>query len=633
MLPLYHPQQQSIAPRASSRNLSPPNSLKRHAEHSEMEDLQSLKRLHSGAATEEARHFERRGSIDPISRETRFKHSPPPTESCPGSVHQPRLSSPSFGRYANHRTLPSPSSLAHPTPTAPSLPPLSATQSVNSPATSYPRPSTINAASSSSPTSQHIADLQHQVTLKSLTLQTLQSEYASLLQKLQRERVKSQTIEKKTSAADQEVNDLTSKNEDLTEQVRTLETQLGESETKREHQRQEAAREKEQWGRMLDMSGRLQNKADAEKQRLLEERNYLTQRLAMHENDGSHGRGEQAKRDGTHPGKLHTDCHSARTDRHPDLSQRMTPLTQVSPVDNSGRSNLEKENVTLRARVTALRVTLEGVRRHNEELEASTRGFLEQTGLLWSNVSRALDDDESQSNRTSNFDRAIMAETSAARPRQDPDALRQTEPPQSTISTRQPGLLEIYKDGKRSFANVAEVSRASSAEPRGPGFHVPTTTSSPEELIKALGPVPTTLPPSRLSPPTTSCTPNTPLSQHDKSVERASAFAPTVPPGYMSHHHPAESSPQSYHSSNVEGNEEGVSSSSGTGLRSPETYGTEPEPSSTRPTTSQSVAAPAKPTLGGHHNHSLHGHGKSIDWMPPPPKPEVSYAAYTDTHV
>lgn len=148
-------------------------------------------------------------------------------------------------------------------------------------------PSNIHTAPTSAAASQHIADLQHQITLKSLSLQTLQSEYTSLLQKSQRDRLKSQTFEKKAIAADSEINDLTTRNEDLAEQVRTLETQLEECERKREMERSDAVREKDQWGRMLEMSGRLQAKSADDRQKLVQEKESLQQRLLIHENEAA----------------------------------------------------------------------------------------------------------------------------------------------------------------------------------------------------------------------------------------------------------------------------------------------------------------------------------------------------------
>ena len=133
------------------------------------------------------------------------------------------------------------------------LGPVSATSSSQSAIITYTAPDSPG-------TRQHIADLQHQVTLKSLALQTLQSEYAALLQKFRRENVKSHTIEKKTDVTDQEINELTSKKEHLNEQVKALEAQLEESENKRESEHLIAASEREQWTQMLAFDRKLQIK-------------------------------------------------------------------------------------------------------------------------------------------------------------------------------------------------------------------------------------------------------------------------------------------------------------------------------------------------------------------------------------
>jgi parvulin-like peptidyl-prolyl isomerase len=146
----------------------------------------------------------------------------------------------------------------------------------------FQEPSTLAETASGSvnfATSAHTADLQHQVTLKSLALQTLQSEYASLLQKLQRERVKTQTIERKTNVADQEVNGLAGRNEELSERVQELELRL----ERLEAERTEFADEKEQWLRMLGICHRLQANYAEERQVLVEERDALQVRTAAYD--------------------------------------------------------------------------------------------------------------------------------------------------------------------------------------------------------------------------------------------------------------------------------------------------------------------------------------------------------------
>lgn len=190
-----------------------------------------------------------------------------PTQRSPEQALQPHmmLPSPSMSQYVVGSFRPAPASSGAGLP-----PPF---HHLPSPTTSIQAPSSIHTVSTSSATSTHIADLQHQVTLKTLALQTLQSEYSSLLQKLQRERTKINVIEKKTAVAEEELNALTTRNEDLAEQVKELEVQLQEAEEKREESVRAFGSEKAQWVRMLDMGARLQSKSAEqwaqEKSRLL----------------------------------------------------------------------------------------------------------------------------------------------------------------------------------------------------------------------------------------------------------------------------------------------------------------------------------------------------------------------------
>jgi hypothetical protein len=285
-------QQASHMEAAMGGSISPSGPNKRGPDDTESAESQFVKRQRTASYNDnylERTHVagnleEQRRASDSLQKGEPFRtFSPAHSDSWTSSAH-PQQQSPGFyGRSL--RPLPSPSSLAAVSQkaswSAPSAP------QGSSPTSIYQAPSSIHTAPTSSAASQHIADLQHQVTLKSLSLQTLQSEYTSLLQKSQRDRVKSQTFEKKTIAADQEINDVTTKNEDLIEQVRTLETQLEECERKRETERSDAVREKDQWSRMLEMSGRLQAKSADDRQKMVHEKESLQQRLLIYENEAT----------------------------------------------------------------------------------------------------------------------------------------------------------------------------------------------------------------------------------------------------------------------------------------------------------------------------------------------------------
>ena len=491
-------------------NNSPPETLKRSADGWDQDELPAAKRRRSGASPDDVQQAmsssirdERRGSLDFIQRDqmSRAGFSPPPTDSVPGSAY-PRTGSPVLpGRPL--RALPSPSSLAYPPSAAPSLAHL-AGQSVGSPAMSYQPTVSIHTASTNSATSAHLADLQHQVTLKSLALQTLQSEYASLLQKLQRERVKSQTIEKKTNVADQEVNELTNRNEDLRDQVRNLEVQLEESETKREAERADFAKEKDQWGRMLELGGRLQAKSGDDIQKLKDEKAGLLQRVAAYEQgapvrqdrvqrDDSASRIEPSRQDpGNSQRKIDQDTNSA-TIEGPTIG----PHSGFVGHTLNDVESLNREIAILKSRNDVLRFSLEETRRHNQRLDERVKEVVQRSGEIGGVIDRALDEEQSagegqnvetkrdQKGRNGGPIIAPRRSTSSQKPFPSAYPIFSKVP----HSTEQQGVAQSA-ESSTSVATMASIARAVSPGPEELGFHVTPSTSSPQELINLLGPVP-----------------------------------------------------------------------------------------------------------------------------------------------
>jgi hypothetical protein len=341
---------------------------KRQLECPETDELHSNKRLRTNSHIEN--HLEiapmfghlddkRRASESLQRTHPSRNYSPTLSDSWAGSVH-PHQHSPGFhGR--SPKPPPSPSSMAATSHRA-SL----SSHTVQPGRSSIAAPS-IHAASASTAASQHVADLQHQITLKSLSLQTLQSEYTSLLQKFQKDRLKSQTFEKKTVAADQEVNELTMRNEELAEQVKLLGTQLEECEKKREAERSDAVREKEQWGRMLEMSGRLQAKSADDRQKLVQEKSDLQQRLLIRENEAA----INASKSGSSPDTIapSTGQKAANTE---------TENKTTDEERNAQMIALQRDNHVLQTRTNMLRSTLERVESHYASIMEKRREVFEQ---------------------------------------------------------------------------------------------------------------------------------------------------------------------------------------------------------------------------------------------------------------
>jgi hypothetical protein len=161
------------------------------------------------------------------------------------------------------RTLPSPSSLH-----------------LHIPSNLAPTPPQVQ----SSAQSAHLQDLQHQVSVKSLALQTLQREYDALLQKLERQRVRSQTLERKFEVSDAEINSLTDEREKLTAQVQTLETQVEELQQSRDEARRMGTESASQYMKIVEMADRLQGKGVEDKKAWEKERQTLLGRIRDLEN-------------------------------------------------------------------------------------------------------------------------------------------------------------------------------------------------------------------------------------------------------------------------------------------------------------------------------------------------------------
>lgn len=357
-----------------SNALTPPGLIKRSPESQLFGYPEPNKRKRTSSYTDSyvnqrsnSRHLEdQRRASDSIQRSEPYRtHSPFQLEYVTSHAHT-QAQSP--GQQARSiRPLPSPASLAntsHKSPwAAPTVPPGS------SPTISQ-RTSSIHTASISSAASQHVADLQHQITLKSLALQTLQSEYTSLLQKFQRDRMRSQTFEKKTVAAEQEVNELTNKNEELNEQVRTLEGQVQAAEKNHENERMNSVREKDQWGKMLEMSGRLQAKNAEERQSLMREKQALQHQLQALENRVAHGASKSAHS----PYGI-----SAQDDEDPGIHKASGNLS----VDYQGKlAASQHDNAALQSRLTILRTALERIERQTTSMIEKRRELLEQEEQL-----------------------------------------------------------------------------------------------------------------------------------------------------------------------------------------------------------------------------------------------------------
>lgn len=228
----------------------------------------------------------------------------------------------------------------------------------------YPSISTSSHATShASAEATHFADLQRQITLKTLSLQTLQAEHYALIQKVERERTRIQTIERKSATAEKEVNSLIVQNEELVEQIKTLQVDLKEAEGKLEEVRRDTGKEKEQWVSMLAKGGKLMKDFVEERKGWVVERERLEALVGRRTSERMDGDGG-------------------------DDGQRGA----IDVADGEGEEGrlLRGKVSALSGQVSALRTALLGMSRDTENLRGRLAALAEDAGQAVTAADRAL---------------------------------------------------------------------------------------------------------------------------------------------------------------------------------------------------------------------------------------------------
>ena len=143
--------------------------------------------------------------------------------------------------------------------------------------------------------------------------------------------------------------------------------QLEDCEKKREAERSDAVREKDQWGRMLEMSGRLQAKSADDRQKLVQEKNDLQQRLLIRENEAV----INASKGASSP-----DRGAPSTSQKADITDKENKATEKQ--STAHLIALERDNHVLQTRTNMLRSTLERVEGQYASIMEKRREMLEQ---------------------------------------------------------------------------------------------------------------------------------------------------------------------------------------------------------------------------------------------------------------
>lgn len=219
---------------------------------------------------------------------------------------------------------------------------------------------------------QHFQDLQHQVTVKTLALQTLQREYDALLAKLERQRTKCLTLEKKFAVTDVEINALTDDRERLLSQVQTLEAQTEDLTKARDDARKDMAESGRQYIRIVEMANRLQAQSAEERKKWDDERKELTERIQMLEYEAA-----PPQRNGETLGSESDEAQGSATGGG---------NTKAAP-----HQAVRAEIGRLRARTAALEAILTDMRAENKTLQDSLAGITAYATRIQAAVDKALD--------------------------------------------------------------------------------------------------------------------------------------------------------------------------------------------------------------------------------------------------
>jgi hypothetical protein len=250
--------------------------------------------------------------------------------------------------------LPSPSSLNFPhVPNLPSISP----------------PST---AAQTSAQSAHLQDLQHQISVKTLAFQTLQREYDSLLQKLERQRTKCATLEKKFEVSDVEINGLTDEKEKLHIQVATLENQVEELQQGRDEARRQLVANGAQYMRIMEMANRLQAQGAEDKKKWEAERGELEQRIRLL---------EEAMVTGAEDQPLDEDQLATASPTVSTMVLSHNPASS-NPSQSETINVLRMEVGRLRSRTQTLETALQTMRRESIAIQVAARHLVDSSGKL-----------------------------------------------------------------------------------------------------------------------------------------------------------------------------------------------------------------------------------------------------------
>ena len=327
-----------------SQSSSAPSSIKDHRRiplHLEPPRGEDYSRRPIDHTDQMPRPFEQ--TLPSILQGEEFKHTQPYEQSLPGLTGQsPHPSSTSsiftsalspFQSQPSSKTLPSP------------------------PGGHYPRTASSGSVQYSPTTSQsahnsHLQDLQHQISTKTLALQTLQREHDQLLSAFSRSQIRCAALDKKSQVSDHEINTLSEDKIRLQQQVESLEGQVQGLIKARDEIIQQSTADGTQWRQIMAMSSQLQIKGAEDAKRFKAERDaWGDERAAL-----------QKRIEELESGKtILPEAHR--------VSDSPTPVENHSILSSDSVEVLREEVVRLRRRCVELELKLQNLAGEAEQID------------------------------------------------------------------------------------------------------------------------------------------------------------------------------------------------------------------------------------------------------------------------
>ena len=198
----------------------------------------------------------------------------------------------------------------------------------------------------------HLQDLQHQISTKTLALQTLQREHDQLLGAFSRSQIRCSTLDKKSQVSDHEINSLTEEKLRLQGQVESLEVQVEELVKAKDEVHRQTTADAAQWRQIVAMSSQLQAQGAEETKRYRGDR-------------------ESWERDRDGLQRRITELESGKSTLV-DTSHSVDSATSISSGDiltSTSLETLRAEIVRLRSKCADMEVALQDLRRVAEQMD------------------------------------------------------------------------------------------------------------------------------------------------------------------------------------------------------------------------------------------------------------------------